>query len=42
MGLKASRRTPVFNGALECRLYEFKMIRGAMRRGAVLPEGGQT
>ncbi len=31
-GLKASRKTPLFNGALECRLYEFKMVAGSMRR----------
>lgn len=31
IGLKASRRTPLFNGALECRLYEYKIIAGSMR-----------
>lgn len=31
--LAASRRIPLFNGALECRLLEYKMIAGAMRRG---------
>ena len=30
--LKASRRTPLFNGALECRLYEYRMIAGSLRR----------
>ncbi|MEK7230468.1 MAG: THUMP domain-containing protein [Pseudomonadota bacterium] len=30
--LAASRRTPLFNGALECRLYEFKLVAGSMRR----------
>jgi putative N6-adenine-specific DNA methylase len=30
--LAASKRTPLFNGALECRLYEFKLIAGSMRR----------
>jgi len=30
--LSPSRRIPLFNGALECRLYEFKMVRGGMRR----------
>lgn len=29
--LKASRRTPLFNGALECRLFEYRMIAGSMR-----------
>ncbi len=32
IGLAPSRRTPLFNGALECRLYEFKMVAGSMRR----------
>lgn len=32
IGLKPSKRTPLFNGPLECRLYEFKMVSGAMRR----------
>jgi len=31
IGLKASRRTPFFNGPLECRLYEYRMIAGSMR-----------
>lgn len=37
IGLAPSRRTPLFNGALECRLYEFKLVRGSGRgtlRGA--------
>lgn len=32
IGLKASKRTPLYNGALECRLFEYKMISGTMRR----------
>jgi putative N6-adenine-specific DNA methylase len=32
IGLSASRRTPLYNGALECRLFEFKLIAGSMRR----------
>jgi putative N6-adenine-specific DNA methylase len=32
IGLKASKRTPLFNGALECRLLEYKIIAGQMRR----------
>jgi len=32
IGLQPSKRTPLFNGPLECRLYEFKMVSGAMRR----------
>ena len=31
IGLKASRRTPLFNGAIECRLLEFRMVAGSMR-----------
>ncbi len=31
MGLKPSRRIPLFNGSLECRLYEIKLVAGAMR-----------
>jgi putative N6-adenine-specific DNA methylase len=30
--LTPSRKTPLFNGALECRLYEFKMVAGTMRK----------
>jgi putative N6-adenine-specific DNA methylase len=29
--LKASKRNVVFNGAIECRLYEFKMVSGSNR-----------
>jgi putative N6-adenine-specific DNA methylase len=32
IGLKASRRTPLFNGALECRLYEYRLVAGSMRQ----------
>lgn len=31
IGLKASKRTPLFNGALECRLFEYKVIAGSNR-----------
>ncbi len=31
IGLKASKRTPLFNGALECRLLEYKIVSGQMR-----------
>ena len=30
--LSASKRTPLFNGALECRLFEYKIMAGSMRR----------
>jgi putative N6-adenine-specific DNA methylase len=32
IGLSPSRRIPLYNGALECRLYEFKLVRGGARR----------
>jgi putative N6-adenine-specific DNA methylase len=31
MRLTPSKKTPLFNGALECRLYEFKMVAGSNR-----------
>ena len=30
--LATSKRTPLFNGALECRLFEYRMIEGSMRK----------
>ena len=30
--LNASKRTPLYNGALECRLLEYRMVAGSMRR----------
>jgi len=30
--LEASKRTPLFNGALECRLYEFRIVAGGHRK----------
>jgi putative N6-adenine-specific DNA methylase len=32
IGLSASRRTPLYNGALECRLFEFRLVAGSMRK----------
>lgn len=29
--LKPSRKIPIYNGAIECRLYEFKMVNGSNR-----------
>ncbi|MNY61902.1 Ribosomal RNA large subunit methyltransferase L [compost metagenome] len=35
MRLKESRRVPMWNGPIECRLFRFDMIKGAVRdRGA--------
>ena len=32
MRLKPSKKTPLFNGALECRLFEIKMVEGSNRK----------
>lgn len=29
--LRESKRTPLFNGAIECRLFEFRMVSGSLR-----------
>jgi putative N6-adenine-specific DNA methylase len=34
IGLKPSKRTPLYNGALECRLYRFEIVTGRPRREA--------
>ena len=39
IGLKASRRTPLFNGALECRLYEYRLFAGSMRQPKAVEAG---
>ncbi len=31
IGLRTSKRIPLHNGALECRLYEYKMIAGSLK-----------
>lgn len=31
--LKASKRTPLYNGALECRLFEYRMVAGKLEAG---------
>jgi putative N6-adenine-specific DNA methylase len=36
--LKESRKTPFFNGALECRLFRFDMVAGYNRREAAKPQ----
>ena len=35
MRLSASRRTPLFNGAIECRLFEYRIRAGSNRKTAV-------
>ena len=32
IGLKASHRTPLYNGPLECRLYEYRLVAGSLRK----------
>ena len=32
MRLMSSKKTPLYNGAMECRLFEFKMVAGSNRR----------
>jgi putative N6-adenine-specific DNA methylase len=39
--LKESRKTPFFNGALECRLFRFDMVAGFNRREAAKPEAAK-
>ena len=41
IGLAASRRTPLFNGPLECRLFEFKIVSGTMRKQKVANEAAE-
>ncbi|MGZ3236384.1 MAG: THUMP domain-containing class I SAM-dependent RNA methyltransferase, partial [Burkholderiaceae bacterium] len=36
--LKESRKTPFFNGAIECRLFRFDMVAGFNRREAAKPK----
>lgn len=36
--LKESRKTPFFNGALECRLFRFDMVAGSNRKDDVIAE----
>jgi len=36
IGLRASKRTPLFNGALECRLFEYRLVAGSMRKNKPL------
>jgi 23S rRNA (guanine2445-N2)-methyltransferase len=37
IGLKPSHRIPLYNGALECRLYEYRIVAGSMRKPASVP-----
>ncbi len=37
MRLTPSKKTPLYNGALECRLFEIRMVAGSNRKGAAAP-----
>jgi putative N6-adenine-specific DNA methylase len=39
--LAASRRTPLFNGPIECRLYEYRMVAGSNRKAREQPAAPQ-
>ncbi len=41
IGLSPSKRLVLFNGSLECRLYEFRIVAGGMRRHSVPAEAGR-
>jgi putative N6-adenine-specific DNA methylase len=38
IGLAPSKRIPLFNGSLECRLYEFQIVSGSMRKTIPAPD----
>jgi putative N6-adenine-specific DNA methylase len=38
MRLKESRRVPMWNGPIECRLFRFDMVRGSARKSATEPD----
>lgn len=40
--LKEARKTPFFNGALECRLFRFDMVAGFNRRDGAMPKEGSS
>jgi putative N6-adenine-specific DNA methylase len=42
IGLKASRRTPLYNGALECRLFEYRLFAGSLRPGKAEGKEGKS
>ena len=37
MRLKESRRVPMWNGPLECRLFKFDMVKGRLAKPAATP-----
>ena len=42
MRLKESRRVPMWNGPIECRLFRFDMVSGSARGGALAPPGNES
>ena len=38
IGLKPSKRTPLYNGAIECRLFRFEIVAGRPQRAARAPD----
>jgi putative N6-adenine-specific DNA methylase len=42
MRLKESRRVPMWNGPLECRLFKFDMVAGRMAKGTADGAGGKS
>ena len=38
IGLAPSKRIPLFNGSLECRLYEFQIVSGSMCKTIPAPD----
>ncbi|MCH2241235.1 MAG: THUMP domain-containing protein [Aquabacterium sp.] len=42
MRLKAARRIPMWNGAIECRLYRFDLVAGSLRTGIADPAEGSS
>jgi putative N6-adenine-specific DNA methylase len=40
LGFKPSKKTPLYNGALDCRLFEFQMYSGSKREPKDKPQGG--
>jgi putative N6-adenine-specific DNA methylase len=40
--LTASKKTPLFNGKIECRLYEYKIIAGSNRRAPPAHKSEET
>jgi putative N6-adenine-specific DNA methylase len=40
MRLKESRRVPLWNGPIECRLFRFEMVKGSARDRVASPGAG--